>query len=167
MAGKPRGLLMREKSMNEIEILITEESDIHEINQVLEKHYSFPPVYFKPAFLSEPADIVQREKNIIFIAKKRNEIIGFLTLYSREPFIHNDNDAEFEIVVNPDFRNHGIGKKLLKSAIQYAENETGLKQLKAKIPTGNDASKKLCEHCGFRLLYKESKGFVMILEIAC
>ncbi len=75
-------------------------------------------------------------------------------------------NSKLSLIINPDFRDHGIGKKLLKSTIQYAENETRLKQLKAKIPTGNDASKKLCEHCGFRLLYKESKGFVMSLEIA-
>lgn len=80
--------------MNEIEILIAEENDIYGINQVIEKHYSFPPAYFKPAFFSEPTDIVQRKNNIIFIAKKRNEIIGFLTLHSREPFTHGDNDAE-------------------------------------------------------------------------
>ncbi len=48
-------------SMDDIEILIAEESDIHGINHVLEKHYSFTPIYFEPAFPLEPTDIVQSE----------------------------------------------------------------------------------------------------------
>jgi hypothetical protein len=34
--------------MNEIEILIAVGSDIRGINQVIEKHYEFLPIYFKP-----------------------------------------------------------------------------------------------------------------------
>lgn len=125
-----------------------------------------PPIYFKPALFSSPAEIEQRDQSITFIAKHCGEIVGFITLHSREPFIHTDNAAEFEIVVNPGYRNRGLGKKLLYIVIQYANNKTKLNQLNAKIPAENDASKRLCEKCGFQLLHKESKGSVMTLEIA-
>ena len=89
-----------------------------------------------------------------------------MALHSRQPFTYEDNDAELEIVVKPDFRGRGIGKRLLGIAIQYAENRTRLSRLVAKIPTGNYASKSLCEDFGFLLQHKEPKGFVMTLKIA-
>ena len=61
--------------MNEVEILIAKDTDIDRINQVIEKHYSCPPVYYKPLNISEPTDIAKRENNITLIAKKRNDII--------------------------------------------------------------------------------------------
>ena len=152
--------------MDAIEILPTVGTDIHELNTLIEQHYAFPPVYFRPVLFSRPSDIEQSEQNIVFIAKKCGEIVGFITLHCSEPFIKTDNPAEFEIVIHPDYRKRGLGKKLLYRVIEYARKETKLNQLNAKIPGNNDASTRLCEKCGFQLLHKEPKGSVMTLEIA-
>ena len=151
--------------MKEIEIRIAKESDIYGLKQVIRKHYSSKPIYFRPICELEQHNVVQSEKNIVFIAKSGNEIIGYINLHSHNSFMNINNEAEFEIVIDPCFRKHGIGKRLLVYAIQYTENETNLKQLIAKISAGNVASEKLCNNCGFYLLNTDSKGSVMILKI--
>ena len=158
-------LAHEKKRMDEFEILPASGADFHEINVVIEEHYAAPPIYFRPVLFSATSDVEQSERNIIFIAKDSCRIVGFIALHCHESFIKTDNAAEFEIVIHPDYRKQGLGKKLLDRAIEYASNKTKLNQLNAKIPANNDASKRLCEKCGFQLSYNEQKGSLMILEI--
>jgi len=151
--------------MDEFEILPASGADFHEINALIEEHDAVPPVYFRPAFFSESSDVEQNERNIIFIAKDSCRIVGFITLHCDESFIKTDNTAQFEIVIHPGYRKRGLGKNLLDRAIEYASNKTILNQLVARIAANNDASKRLCEKCGFQLSHKDPRGSLLILEI--
>lgn len=148
-----------------IELLIAEEKDFHGIEQVIQEHYSTSPKYFCPICFSEPADIAQSEKRIIFIAKAQEDILGFLSMHSEESFIHENNEAELEVLVRPRYRDKDVGEKLFVHAIQHAKEETKLKKLKAKIKKGNDAPIKLCKKSGFFESQVDQIGSVWVLEM--
>lgn len=48
---------------------------------------------------------------VVFVAEEKNEILGFISVWAVESFIHN-------LFIRPDRQNEGIGKLLLKKAIE-------------------------------------------------
>ncbi|WP_162053771.1 GNAT family N-acetyltransferase [Pontibacter pamirensis] len=66
--------------------------------------------------------------------------------------------AEESVYVHPDFRGRGIGKLLLSELVELSE-EQGFWTLQAGIFKENEASIKLHEQCGFRVVgYREKLG---------
>jgi RimJ/RimL family protein N-acetyltransferase len=151
--------------MNESCVLIAQEKDIDAINQIIANHNTLSSRFFTYQYPLDAFDVVKNDKQIAFIYENCNEIYGFIKLHSNDHFSRSDAIAEFEIIVKPDSQNQSVGKTLLESAIQYTKKKTSVIQIKAKITTGNDSSKRLCEKCGFHVECVETKGFIMALDI--
>ncbi len=57
--------------------------------------------------------------------------------------------AEIGILVCPDYRNQGLGQKILAQACSYAKNQLNLHQLYASVRSDNPVSLKLFDSAGF------------------
>lgn len=82
-----------------------------------------------------------------YVATETNgEIIGFFC-YS----VNTDDNTGFLkfIIVDPDKRGAGYGKEMLKLALQYAFNITGVKSVGLNVFDENAAAKHCYEKAGF------------------
>ena len=100
--------------------------------------------------LSDPSEDVIAEyyhSSIKFIAKMDNRIVGALLLLKTRP-----NTMEImNVSVYERYQNKGIGKLMIKAAIEYAKSK-GIKIL--EIGTGNPGVVQmlLYQKCGFRII---------------
>ena len=101
------------------------------------------------------------------VGMTNKQIVGYLSLHSRISF-QDDNEAEFEICVHPDYEGEGRGSDLVKWAIQHVEEKTNLCCLKALVEKGNSKSEgMLKDKLGFRILKTDNLGSVLIKDIKC
>jgi len=63
------------------------------------------------------------EKETIFVAVKNNDLVGFVSLWLPKRFVHH-------LYVHPDYLRKGIGKQLLKYALDIMGHPAVLKCLK-------------------------------------
>ncbi len=96
------------------------ESDIPELEQLF-------LVTRRETFTHDPPEKVQladftkmtaTEK--VFVAEAQGKVVGFISLYVEDKFIHN-------LYVLAEWQNKGIGKKLLKKAVEVAPPPLELK----------------------------------------
>ena len=69
-------------------------------------------------------DFIEKEKNYIFVAKNKNEIIGFITAY--EGFALYTEGAFgtiAELFVRPAYRSKGVGKGLINKLREFANSK--------------------------------------------
>ena len=69
-------------------------------------------------------DFIEKEKNYIFIAKDKNELIGFITVY--EGFALYTEGAFgtiAELYVRPAYRSSGIGKELINKLREFSNSK--------------------------------------------
>jgi len=93
----------------------------------------------------------------ILVASTGSEISGYVCVLARVPTEDpDDGDYEYalvsDIVVNPEYRGHGIGKALLAAAEEYARLQDA-KWLRISVMARNEPAKILYERCGFDPLY--------------
>ena len=64
------------------------------------------------------------KSNVIFVAEYENKLIGSITLIIEQKFIHNlSKYVRIEdVIVDNNYKNKGIGTKLVSYAIQYSKN---------------------------------------------
>lgn len=105
------------------------------------------------AFLKER---LVNEDSVVFIAYDENNPVGFIQLYPtfssvsmKRSWVLND------LYVNASARKKGFGEKLIKRAIEFAE-ETGAKGLSLETGHDNVTAQSLYEKIGFK---KESNYF--------
>jgi ribosomal protein S18 acetylase RimI-like enzyme len=105
------------------------------------------------AFLKER---LINEDSVVFIAYDESSPVGFVQLYPtfssvgmKKSWILND------LYVNASARKKGFGEKLIKKAIEFAE-ETGAKGLSLETGHDNVTAQRLYEKIGFK---KESNYF--------
>ena len=132
-------------------------NDLIDINNKSDDFYKFPFNLFDD-------DIHDDMTIAIFITVKDETITGFLYLHEASASTRNI-EAEFEVIVHPDYRLQGIGKDLLTHAVKYAETDTSLNLLIAKILKENVASIKLCEKLGFIQKSENEIGCTLLLKI--
>lgn len=82
-------------------------------------------------------DFIEKEKNYIFIAKDKNELIGFITVY--EGFALYTEGAFgtiAELYVRPAYRSNGVGKELINRLREFAniKNWTRLEVTTPPLP---------------------------------
>ncbi|MEM4139494.1 MAG: GNAT family N-acetyltransferase [Sulfolobaceae archaeon] len=92
---------------------------------------------------------------IIVVAEVNGEIVGEVTLCG---------DGEFGIVVDPRYRNHGIGYNLLKFIINEAK-KLGLPQIKFYALATNTPMIKLGKKLGFKIVYNGDGEVLGILDL--
>jgi len=107
--------------------------------------------------LSDPSEEVIFEyinSSVKFVARYDDKIVGALLLLNTRP----RTMEIMNISVYEEYQNKGIGKQLIKAAIEYAK-ETKTKKL--EIGTGNPgvAQMMLYQKCGFRIVGVEFDYF--------
>ena len=80
--------------------------------------------------------------------------------------LQDDNEADFEFGVHPDYEGKGRGSSLVERAIQYAEKETHLCRLIALVKKDNSRSEGMLKNkLGFLILKKDNLGSVLAKDI--
>jgi len=107
-------------------------------------------------------DLSKRTEAKIFVAENRQSAVGFLTLTEGNV----EMPAQIHLVaVRKDLRRKGIGKELVKRAIEHAK-AVGRKKLKLFARPWNVAISKVCVDCGLvpeAYLRREYLGMDLIL----
>ena len=64
------------------------------------------------------------KSNVIFVAEYENKLIASITLIIEQKFIHNlSKYIKIEdVIVDNNYKNKGIGKKLVAYAVQYSKD---------------------------------------------
>jgi L-amino acid N-acyltransferase len=111
---------------------------------------------------------VEREEQfIILVAEINTEIAGYIALNKWSERKAYDITAEVSFYVKPEFQGKGIGKKLLTTAIKFAE-ETKLVSLISRITEGNEQSIHLHKMAGFEtigIMKKAGIKFGKLLDV--
>jgi ribosomal protein S18 acetylase RimI-like enzyme len=133
---------------------------LNELNSLTELFDSYR-VFYKQEYNLEGARAFVRERlinedSVIFIAFDDSNPVGFVQLYPtfssvsmKRSWILND------LYVNASARKKGFGEKLIKKAIEFAE-ETGAKGVSLETGHDNVTAQGLYEKIGFK---KESNYF--------
>jgi ribosomal protein S18 acetylase RimI-like enzyme len=110
-------------------------------------------------------DITQSRKSITFVTRTGGQIVGYLSLHSRMSF-QDDDEADFELCVHPDYEGKGKGSALVEKAIQYATKETNLCRLVALVKKDSSRSEWMLKNkLGFMALKKHNSGSVLAKDI--
>ncbi|WP_341776043.1 GNAT family N-acetyltransferase [Staphylococcus hyicus] len=98
-----------------------------------------------------------QKQQIFFGAFDHHKLVGFVQL-NFFPYISKRHKATVQgLYVTPDYRGSGIGRKLMESLIEYAE-EHGIEQLVLAVASNNIAAKVFCDHLGFEFLALERQA---------
>lgn len=93
------------------------------------------------------------ERNIFIICDKHCNKLGQIR------FDKKKDRAEIDIIINPKYRNKGIGTLVLTKAPKYYLDNFAVKKLVGKVKTSNIASLKAFEKAEFKI-YKKFEGYV-------
>jgi ribosomal protein S18 acetylase RimI-like enzyme len=118
------------------------------------------PGEFIPTPVQE-LDWVQSFQNpncLLLLAEHNGKLIGNIDLTgsSRRKMFHT---AEVGMSVRKEWRGKGIGKELLKHAINWANGNTFLEVLWLQVYEDNTAARKLYESMGFEVSGKQANFF--------
>lgn len=78
----------------------------------------FTEEFYKEQMIKK-AEYIEKGMGKVFIAIDASDIFGFLHVYTKE-FLDEKRLVISEFIVDADYRNQGIGTKLMKTAIMYA-----------------------------------------------
>ncbi|MFB3162207.1 GNAT family N-acetyltransferase [Neobacillus sp. 179-J 1A1 HS] len=138
---------IQKATLNELNFL-TELFDSYRVFYKQESDFQGAREFLKERFINEDS--------VLFIAYDESTPVGFVQLYPtfssvsmKKSWILND------LYVNPSARKKGFGEKLIKKAIEFAE-ETGAKGLSLETGHDNVTAQSLYEKIGFK---KESNYF--------
>ena len=95
-------------------------------------------------------------KNCRLVAEAKDEVVGFAVLSQVSKRSVYKGVAEVTVYVSENHRGKGIGKQVLIALIDESENQ-GFWTLQAGIFSSNEASIKLHESCGFRIVGRREK----------
>jgi ribosomal protein S18 acetylase RimI-like enzyme len=138
---------IQKATLNELNFL-TELFDSYRVFYKQESDFQGARAFLKERFINEDS--------VLFIAYDESTPVGFVQLYPtfssvsmKKSWILND------LYVNASARKKGFGEKLIKKAIEFAE-ETGAKGLSLETGHENVTAQSLYEKIGFK---KESNYF--------
>ena len=128
------------------------ENDIQAITEI----YNDAILNTTATFDTEPKTAEQRlewfhthdEKHPVLAGEINNQVIGWASLSKWSDRCAYDSTAEVSVYVHKDFRDQGIGKRLLELLTLEGE-ERGLHTLISRITEGNEKSIYLHERLGF------------------
>lgn len=101
------------------------------------------------------ADFIEHEKNFVFVAQdnENGEVVGFVTVYEGFAlYAEGAFGTMAELYVCPSYRSQGIGKMLIQSVKDFAD-EKGWKRLEVTTPPlpQFDATLSFYERAGFEI----------------
>lgn len=103
----------------------------------------------------------------VIVAEMKGDVIGWASLSKWSDRCAYDSTAEVSVYVHKNFRDQGIGKKLLE-VITIEGKERGLHTLISRISEGNEKSIYLHERLGFvtiGTLKEVGKKFGKLLDV--
>lgn len=103
----------------------------------------------------------EAEENLIFGAFVNDTLVGAIGLYQETPLKAKHKSNIWGMYVKPAYRKHGIGKALLKQAVDYAKITLKCSVLNITVESTNISAKKLYESFGFKEWGKESCAMMM------
>ncbi|KXA89483.1 hypothetical protein AKJ57_05270 [candidate division MSBL1 archaeon SCGC-AAA259A05] len=95
---------------------------------------------------------IEQDDNLVLLAEKDNEIIGYIvaSLEERPPIFKKRKLGKLnELFVNQDYRNEGLGKKLVENAKDWLKDK-GVNLLKVRILEANKKANKFWKSRGFK-----------------
>jgi len=122
------------------------ESDAMLLAQISNEAFSDEIARGMPSFTPEGLlDFSRRSGVKVFVAENERNIVGFLTLTEG----NIEAPAQIHLIaVRKDFRGRGIGKELIKNAMEHVK-AIGRKKLKLFTRPWNVAMSKVCIDLGF------------------
>ncbi|MEH7247348.1 GNAT family N-acetyltransferase [Neobacillus niacini] len=137
-----------------------QKATINELDSIAELFNSYRVFYHQESNLEGAREFLKKrlvnEESVVFIANDEGHAVGFVQLYPtfssvsmKKSWVLND------LFVNESARKKGFGEKLLKKAIEFAE-ETGAKGLFLETGHDNVTAQRLYEKIGFK---KETNYF--------
>lgn len=133
-----------------------------EVKPLTSKHYPAVKTIFEAGIATKNATFTTEAPNwsewdaqhlssCRFVVIDKNKVVGWVALmpYSNVPAYRGV--AEISIYIAENYRNKGVGKKLMETLIQEAESNF-IWMLHAKIFPENLASIALHKHFGFRIV---------------
>ena len=127
--------------MTEIDISKMTLEDLNTISPVLQT--DFDNFWNEQNLKSE----IENPNSHCFVAKMNNEIVGFASILQILDQMHLNN-----IVVKKEFRNLGIGKKILEHLISICENIDEITSFTLEVNERNIIARKLYLDYGFKEL---------------
>ncbi|XQY90028.1 GNAT family N-acetyltransferase [Metabacillus sp. HB246100] len=101
--------------------------------------------------------IIQRQKGggLVIVAVKNNKVIGFLS-FSRPQYRRLNHTGSFGMGIKQEFRNMGIGTRLLSYLIEWATAQEGLEKICLEVFSNNESGIYLYERLGFKVEGKQA-----------
>ena len=127
-----------------MENLIIEKMNLKDFEQIKENLQNDFDDFWNANILESE---LKNNNSLYFVAKKENEILGFIGITKNIDFVEILN-----IVVKKDFRNKGIGNKLLQKIIEVAK-KMKMQEIYLEVNEKNQNAIKLYEKNNF-----EKKG---------
>lgn len=104
---------------------------------------------------------LERDKSYTFGAFDQEELVGIVTLV-QEPLLKLKHRASiYAMYVKPNYRGAGIGKALMRTAIQKAESIKEIAKLNLSVVSTNYAAKALYTNLGFKVFGYEEKALMV------
>jgi RimJ/RimL family protein N-acetyltransferase len=141
-----------------VEYSETYEYDLKGINELIKVVRSDPSSIYKPPCDFDLEDIRINDLYTSFVAKAGDQIIGFIELRGKYPFQGKGSSADIILFIHPEHKRNGHATKLIKTVESFAQNETNLEKLIARIETGNSPSEQLFKGNNFKQKNKTHCG---------
>lgn len=143
-------------------VVITDMTRAHLDDVLWVEHRSFPNPWTRSAFLSH---LEHPEFAKYMVAQAEGRVVGYVGL-----FFGGGQGQITNLAVDPDYRNQGIGSRLLLAVIDYSR-KFGIQSLSLEVRVSNMDAQRLYQEFGFvyvgrrRGYYQESgeDAFVMCL----
>ncbi len=132
-------------------------------------HYELDPAYYTPSAPDEDKQFeayftkaLETHDPYFFIAEVQGIIVGFITYKKGLANYFDTVIQEFgwvlEIFIDPEYRNHGIGTKLMEEAAKFFKSE-GLQYVKVEVSSHNTNAMQFYKKNGFishvEVMYKK------------
>ncbi len=124
----------------DVEISQMKRADLEAVIEI--EKASFHTPWSRHAFLAE---LYENKRARYFVAREKavGKVVGYVGIWLILDEAHITN-----IAVHPDFRKKGIGKRLMLSAIEYAESQ-GVSAVTLEVRASNIIAQRLYEKMGF------------------
>ncbi len=117
--------------------------------------------HFSHEFIARLTQIdYARSMALVALHPQTGEMLGAVRLHADA----NYDRGEYGILVRSDLKGHGIGWRLMKIMIEYAQ-WLGLKTVEGQVLRENRTMLAMCEHLGFRLKPDPDEPTVMDVEL--
>lgn len=121
----------------------TQQATLLHLNEIMKiEHACFDMDAFSG---QQMAYLISRAKGIFMIAKSDNRVVGYIAFITSE---RHHTGRVYSIAVMPEFRNSGVGGKLLEKVIEYASQKE-LKAVFLEVRTDNLVAISVYEKKGF------------------